>query len=63
MDAQSSAFVVHATADDQVTNPSGESGDRIACGVFQASGAGLESAGETETIQQPSERGATVPMA
>jgi Cu-Zn family superoxide dismutase len=36
MDADGSAFMVHATADDQVTDPSGDSGDRIACGVFQA---------------------------
>jgi Cu-Zn family superoxide dismutase len=26
--------VVHAKADDQKTDPSGDSGDRIACGVF-----------------------------
>lgn len=37
MDADGSAFVVHAMADDQVTDPSGNSGDRIACGVFGAS--------------------------
>ena len=36
MDADGSAFVVHAMADDQMTDPSGESGDRIACGVFAA---------------------------
>lgn len=32
-DADGSALVIHATADDQVTDPSGNSGDRIACGV------------------------------
>jgi Cu-Zn family superoxide dismutase len=37
MDADGSAFVVHAMPDDQVTDPSGNSGDRIACGVFSAS--------------------------
>jgi Cu-Zn family superoxide dismutase len=37
MDADGSAFVVHADPDDQVTDPSGNSGDRIACGVFTAS--------------------------
>ena len=37
MDADGSAFMVHAGRDDQATDPSGNSGDRIACGVFQAS--------------------------
>jgi Cu-Zn family superoxide dismutase len=27
------AFIVHSQADDQVTDPSGNSGDRLACGV------------------------------
>ncbi len=34
-DADGSAFVVHSGADDQRTDPSGDSGDRIACGVFE----------------------------
>lgn len=33
-DADGSAFVIHASADDQKTDPSGNSGDRLACGVF-----------------------------
>lgn len=33
-DADGAAFVVHAKADDYKTDPSGASGDRIACGVF-----------------------------
>ena len=37
LDADGSAFVVHAGRDDQMTDPSGNSGDRIACGVFSAS--------------------------
>ncbi|WP_241527361.1 superoxide dismutase family protein [Sphingomonas turrisvirgatae] len=37
LDADGSAFVVHAGQDDQKTDPSGNSGDRIACGVFAAS--------------------------
>ena len=37
LDADGSAFVVHAMPDDQTTDPSGNSGDRIACGVFNAS--------------------------
>ena len=36
LDADGSAFVVHAGADDQKTDPSGNSGDRVACGVFAA---------------------------
>ncbi|HEV7287865.1 superoxide dismutase family protein [Sphingomonas sp.] len=36
LDADGSAFVVHAGKDDQKTDPSGDSGDRVACGVFAA---------------------------
>ena len=36
LDADGAAFIVHAKADDQTTDPSGDSGDRIACGVFAA---------------------------
>jgi Cu-Zn family superoxide dismutase len=32
------ALVIHATADDQVTDPSGNSGARIACGVISPRG-------------------------
>ena len=38
MDADGSAFVIHAGPDDQMTDPSGDSGDRLACGVFETSG-------------------------
>jgi Cu-Zn family superoxide dismutase len=34
-DADGSAIVVHAAADDFKTDPTGNSGDRIACGVVQ----------------------------
>lgn len=34
LDEDGSAIIVHARADDQKTDPSGDSGDRIACGVF-----------------------------
>jgi superoxide dismutase, Cu-Zn family len=33
-DADGSAIVIHATADDNMTDPAGNSGDRIACGVI-----------------------------
>lgn len=36
IDADGAAIVVHATADDYRTDPSGKSGGRIACGVFTA---------------------------
>lgn len=35
MDADGSALVIHAGPDDMMTDPSGESGDRIACGVIE----------------------------
>lgn len=35
-DADGSALVVHAKADDDMSDPAGNSGDRIACGVIQA---------------------------
>ncbi len=36
LDADGTALVVHQDEDDQVTDPSGTSGDRIACGVVTA---------------------------
>jgi Cu-Zn family superoxide dismutase len=36
LDADGAAFVVHAAQDDLKTDPSGNSGGRIACGVFSA---------------------------
>lgn len=37
LDADGAAVVIHAAADDLKTDPSGNSGARIACGVLQAS--------------------------
>ncbi|HEX6642150.1 MAG TPA: superoxide dismutase family protein [Thermoanaerobaculia bacterium] len=37
-DADGSALVIHAQRDDQRTDPSGDSGDRIACGVIERAG-------------------------
>ncbi|HEY8605006.1 superoxide dismutase family protein [Tsuneonella suprasediminis] len=36
-DSDGTAIVVHADPDDNITNPSGNSGARIACGVFKRS--------------------------
>ncbi len=37
LDTDGAAFVVHAGPDDQKTDPSGNSGGRVLCGVFAAS--------------------------
>ena len=36
-DSDGTAVVVHAQPDDYRTDPSGASGDRVACGVFRRS--------------------------
>jgi Cu-Zn family superoxide dismutase len=35
-DADGASIVIHAQPDDEKTDPSGDSGDRIACGVIPA---------------------------
>ena len=37
-DADGTAIVIHANADDYRTDPTGNAGDRIACGVFSRTG-------------------------
>jgi Cu-Zn family superoxide dismutase len=43
-DNDGSALVIHAKADDYKSDPAGNAGDRIACGVIQQSGATVGSA-------------------
>ena len=37
-DSDGSAIVIHATSDDYMTDPAGNSGDRVACGVIVQNG-------------------------
>jgi glucose/arabinose dehydrogenase/Cu/Zn superoxide dismutase len=53
-DADGSAIVIHASPDDYATDPSGNSGDRIGCGV-------IVSAGQTTTPPAPAAPNPTPP--
>ena len=44
LDGDGSALVIHAKADDYKSDPAGNAGDRIACGVIKESGAAAPSA-------------------
>ncbi len=53
-DDDGSAVVVHADADDLKTDPSGNSGNRLVCGViFPPAGEGTPSAGEGAAVATP----------
>ena len=52
-DSDGSALVIHAKADDQMTDPSGNSGDRVACGEIERTGS---------TSRLPGSGGIDVPL-
>ena len=45
LDADGTALVIHANADDEVTDPSGNSGGRVACAVLTAATPGMPNTG------------------
>jgi Cu-Zn family superoxide dismutase len=47
LDSDGSSLVVHAKADDYKSDPAGNAGDRVACGVIQESGATVGGASST----------------
>jgi superoxide dismutase, Cu-Zn family len=49
LDSDGSALVLHAGSDDQMTDPSGHSGSRVAAGVIRESVTGETTAGESTT--------------
>jgi Cu-Zn family superoxide dismutase len=50
LDAGGSALVVHAMPDDYVTDPSGDSGDRVAAGVIEATASLPETGGPSPLV-------------
>ncbi|AMN38907.1 superoxide dismutase family protein [Rhodoplanes sp. Z2-YC6860] len=56
LDADGSALVIHAKADDYKSDPAGNAGDRIACGVIQASGASGATVGSSPPKNVPAIR-------
>ncbi len=60
LDSDGSALVIHQSADDYQTDPSGESGDRVAAGVIRASATGESTTpAEMTSGPLPSSGGAT----
>jgi Cu-Zn family superoxide dismutase len=49
LDSDGAALVIHKSADDYQTDPSGESGDRVAAGVIRESATGETTTGEMTT--------------
>ena len=62
LDSDGSALVIHQSADDYQTDPSGESGDRVAAGVIRESATGESTvAGGTTSVPLPKSGGLTTP--
>ena len=58
LDSDGSALVIHQSADDYQTDPSGESGDRLAAGVIRESVTGESTAaGGTTSVPLPKSGG------
>jgi Cu-Zn family superoxide dismutase len=63
LDSDGSALVIHQSADDYQTDPSGESGDRVAAGIIRASATGESTApAEMTSGPLPSSGGVTPSM-
>ena len=50
LDADGSAIVVHADADDQATDPTGNSGDRVACGIVTGAASSMPETGGVSVL-------------
>ena len=55
LDADGSALVIHSGPDDHRTNPAGDSGQRIACGIVERPGAASHSAEKPKTAERSGE--------
>ena len=55
-DNDGSSLVIHAKADDYKSDPAGNAGDRIACGVINASGTGPATVGSPPAPNTPAQR-------
>jgi Cu-Zn family superoxide dismutase len=56
LNGEGAAIVIHAKADDYKTDPAGNAGDRIACGVIQPSGASSATVGSSPPKNVPAVR-------
>jgi Cu-Zn family superoxide dismutase len=63
LDEDGSALVIHAGLDDYLTDPSGHSGDPLACGVIEAEGEAVTPMPEGTPQSTPSADGTPTPQA